>query len=188
MQSLPVARATGCVSVGRGRASVVTKDAEQLAALASVIEALTDRGIDYWLFGGWAVDFYAGKVTRPHDDVDLAVWLADHDHVAELLASGGWKHAPHPEEDGGTGYERGAVRLELTFLLRGDDGAVLIPLRAGRVPFSKEPFGDDVAELGGVRARVIPLDVLRSGKSHPRDDASDAAKDRADSETLSRVR
>jgi len=30
----------------------VTKDAEQLAALASVIEALTDRGIDYWLFGG----------------------------------------------------------------------------------------------------------------------------------------
>jgi hypothetical protein len=39
-----------------------------------------------------------------------------------------------------------------------------------------------------VRARVIPLDVLRSGKSHPRDDASDAAKDRADSETLSRVR
>ncbi len=165
----------------------MTKDAEQLAALASVIEALTDRGIDYWLFGGWAVDFYAGKVTRPHDDVDLAVWLKDHDHVAELLASGGWKHAPHPEEDGGTGYERGAVRLELTFLLRGD-GAVLIAFRAGRVTFSKEPFGDDVAELGGVRARVIPLDILRSGKSHPRDDASDAAKDRADSETLSRVR
>jgi hypothetical protein len=109
----------------------VTKDAEQLAALASVIEALTDRGIDYWLFGGWAVDFYAGKVTRLHDDVDLAVWLEDHDHVAELLASSGWKHAPHPEEDGGTGYEHGAVRLELTFLLRGDDGAILIPLRAG---------------------------------------------------------
>ena len=67
----------------------MTKDAEQLAALASVIEALTDRGIDYWLFGGWAVDFYAGKVTGPHDDVDLAVWLEDHDHVAELLDSFG---------------------------------------------------------------------------------------------------
>ena len=44
----------------------MTKDEEQLAALVSVIEALTDRGIDYWLFGGWAVDFYVGKVTRLH--------------------------------------------------------------------------------------------------------------------------
>src|SRR5215472_14582814 len=159
LQSLPVARATGWVSVGRGRASVVTKDAEQLAALASVIEALTDRGIDYWLFGGWAVDFYAGKVTRPHDDVDLAVWLEDHDHVAELLASGGWKHAPHPEEDGGTGYERGAVRLELTFLLRGDDGAVLIPLRAVRE-------GAHGLRRCGVLRRAVPCDLARRPAIH----------------------
>jgi hypothetical protein len=27
----------------------------------------------YWLFGGWAVDFHAGRVTRDHADIDLAV-------------------------------------------------------------------------------------------------------------------
>jgi len=39
-----------------------------------------------------------------------------------------------------------------------------------------------------VRARVIPLTLLRAGKSSPRDDLDDAAKDRADFEALSRLR
>ena len=93
---------------------------------------MRSRGIDYWLFGGWAVDFYAGEVTRPHDDVDIAVWLDDHTRIAELLEANGWRHAPEEDEDGGTGYQRNGVRLELTFLVRDDDGEVYIPLRSGR--------------------------------------------------------
>ena len=40
-------------------------------------------------------------------------------------------------------------------------------------------------ELLGVRARVLPLSPLKAGKSSPRDDPEDAAKDRADYEALS---
>src|SRR5215813_9682224 len=47
----------------------------QLSALAEVTESLQKAAIDYWLFGGWAVDFYVGSVTRLHDDVDLAIWF-----------------------------------------------------------------------------------------------------------------
>jgi hypothetical protein len=46
---------------------------QQLAALADVGERLGDGGFEYWLFGGWAVDFHLGTVTREHDDIDLAV-------------------------------------------------------------------------------------------------------------------
>ena len=46
----------------------------QLVALGRVHELLQREGIEYWLFGGWAVDFYVGSVTRPHDDIDIAVW------------------------------------------------------------------------------------------------------------------
>ena len=53
-------------------------EAEQLAALAGIHELLEEEEIDYWLFGGWAVDFRAGVVTRAHDDLDLAVWQKDH--------------------------------------------------------------------------------------------------------------
>src|SRR5919107_952320 len=55
----------------------------QLAALDRVGRLLDAAGIDYWLFGGWAVDFYAGSVTRTHDDVDIAIWLRDLQEIAE---------------------------------------------------------------------------------------------------------
>lgn len=49
----------------------------QLKAIADVNSVLDCARIDHWLFGGWAVDFYVGSVTRPHDDVDIAVWQSD---------------------------------------------------------------------------------------------------------------
>jgi aminoglycoside-2''-adenylyltransferase len=160
---------------------------EQLSALAQTHELFARSGIDYWLFGGWAVDFHAGSITRSHDDIDVAVWLDDHDRIARLLGAEGWRHAPEADEDGGTGYERDAVRLELTFLVRGDGGEVYTPLRAGRAPWSDEALGTDVAELSGVRARVVGLAALRRGKSRARDDPVEAAKDRADFATLSQL-
>jgi hypothetical protein len=149
-----------------------------------VSRQLDEAGIEYWLFGGWAVDFYAGSVTRPHDDVDIAVWLADVPRIAELLERDGWRHAPDEDEDGGTGYEHDAVRLELTYLVRERD-VVFTPVRDGRGTWSEEALGLDVGELQGVKSRLVGLEALRRGKSRPRDDPAEAAKDRADFESLS---
>jgi Aminoglycoside-2''-adenylyltransferase len=158
---------------------------QQLSALAQVSDRLEGAGIAYWLFGGWAVDFYAGSVTRAHEDLDLAVWLDDLPRIADLLQNDGWRHAPLDDEDGGTGYERGAVRLELTYLVRDDDGCIFTPLRNGRARWSREALASDVGELGGVRTRLIGLAALIRGKSSPRDDPEEAAKDRADFRRLS---
>jgi hypothetical protein len=147
---------------------------------------LVRHGIDYWLFGGWAVDFHAGSVTRPHDDLDIAVWLEDHNRIAALLATDRWKHAPEDGEDGYTGYKRGPVRLELAFLARGEKGHVYTPLREGRAGWPDRSFEGDTAELPGVRVRVISLGALKMDKSETRDDPLVAAKDRADLATLSR--
>ena len=48
----------------------------QLLSIAAIGDALESAGLDYWLFGGWAVDFHVGRVTRPHGDIDLAVSVA----------------------------------------------------------------------------------------------------------------
>jgi GNAT superfamily N-acetyltransferase len=135
---------------------------QQLHALDEVATLLERNGVDYWLFGGWAVDFYAGRVTRAHGDVDFVVWLEDEDRVAALLRANGWRHAPEPDEDGGTGYERGGVRVELTRLVGDEAGRVLIPLRAGPVVFSEAPLGSHARELLGVRARIVPQSLLSS--------------------------
>jgi lincosamide nucleotidyltransferase A/C/D/E len=162
-------------------------DAEQLETLRQIHERLEAQGIEYWVFGGWAVDLHVGSITRAHDDLDLAVWLQDHDRIAALLGADGWVHSPQPGEDGYTGYERDGVRLELAFLARNDDGHVYTPLRSGRAAWPDGAFADDVRELHGVRARVIALAALAADKSEAHDDPVVAAKDRADLATLSRV-
>ena len=130
---------------------VLPLDRRQLSAIAQTHELFTRSGIDYWLFGGWAVDFHAGSITRPHDDIDVAVWLDDHDRIARLLGAEGWKHARNQTRMVGRAMSETRVRLELTFLVPGDGGEVYIPLRAGRVLWSDEPLSTDFTELSGVR-------------------------------------
>ena len=161
--------------------------AHQLSALGRVGQRLSEAAIAYWLFGGWAVDFYAGTVTRAHDDLDAAVWLDDLPRIAAILEEDGWHHAPEDDEDGGTGYEQGPVRLELTYLVRGEDGRIFTPMRHGQAVWAEEALADDVRELNGVSARLIALAPLMRGKSSSRDDPEDAAKDRADFRVLSRL-
>jgi hypothetical protein len=60
----------------------------------------------------------------------------------ELLEQDGWRHAPLDDEDGGTGYERGAVRLQLTYLVRDARGGIFTPLRRGRGGWSEQPLAE----------------------------------------------
>ena len=146
------------------------KAEDQLGALSHLDELFGQHGIEYWLFGGWAVDFHAGKVTRPHDDLDLAVRSYDGERVRELLTAAGWRHTP---QEGYSVYDLDDVRLEVAFLDHGD--------------WPPNSFEQDVAEVAGVRARVVSLSSLKVDKAMVRDDENVAAKDRVDSVTLGRL-
>jgi Aminoglycoside-2''-adenylyltransferase len=158
----------------------------QLDALRDVVAAFGDAGIDYWLFGGWAVDFYAGAVTRDHDDVDLAIWLNDMPRIESVLSAAGWTDLRDPDVDGGKAFGREGVRLELTYLYRDDDGEIYTPLLDGtRGRWTREALGEDVATLDGVRVRIVALAPLTRMKARGRgDDPLDAAKDKADHDAL----
>ena len=117
--------------------------------------------------------------------MDLAVWLDEVPRIAAVLEGSGWRNAPDPEGEGGTGYERGGIRLELTYLVRRHDGVVVTPFRNTDAPWPAGAFGADERELRGVRARLVSLDALARGKSSPRDDPDDAGKDQADFDVLS---
>jgi Aminoglycoside-2''-adenylyltransferase len=157
----------------------------QLVALGELVEGFEREGIEYWLFGGWAVDAHAGSITRPHDDVDLGVWADDRERIAALLQHSGWRHAPEPDEDGGTGYERDGVRVELTFHVRDADGRTCIRLRAGTFPVAGGAFETDMLELAGFRCRVVERRALVAMKSARRGDPADQAKDAIDLAALS---
>ena len=145
-------------------------DEQQLATLSALHRLFAEHDIDYWLFGGWAVDLHAGAVTRAHDDLDIAVWSRDADRVREVLTAVRWTYAPH---EGHAEFELGGVQLEVAARDRGT--------------WPPRSLGEDVAEVNGVRARVVSLQSLRADKAELRDDPRVAAKDRVDSVTLARL-
>lgn len=156
----------------------------QLQTIGWLHTLLGRQGIDYWLFGGWAVDFHAGRVTRDHEDVDLAVWQSDFDVINGLLEAHGWARVLEPGEDGYAGYERTEVRVEFAFLARDEAGTVYTPLTDGRGNWPAGSFGDAVGEVNGVRARVVGLAALIEDKSGPRSTPAATVKDQADVATL----
>jgi hypothetical protein len=160
---------------------------DQLSAIRILSQALEDAGIEYWLFGGWAVDFWVGEVTRPHDDIDVAAWRKDYDSIRAALVAAGWEHTPTAEDVVGTRYRLGQHEVEFTFVEPDDSGAVVVPLPTGSVTWSSQPFGDARARLRGVTCRIIPLAVLAEGKSTAREGVTEAAKDHADLAALSRL-
>jgi hypothetical protein len=89
---------------------------DHLSAIARLDKAFKRARIDYWLFGGWAVDFHVGHVTREHGDIDIAVWQSDLAAVDGLLAADGWTHTAASDEDGYTTYEQAQVHLDVAFL------------------------------------------------------------------------
>ncbi len=159
----------------------------QIAALGDLAGRLDRSSIQYWLFGGWAVDFYAGRVTRVHDDIDLAIWLPDLARIRLLLEGASWRHAPDDDEDGGTAFESDSVRLELTYLSKDDSGRIFTPLAEGSAYWSPEAFGNTRRELSGVPVRTLEFAALRSSKATARPEPEDAAKDYADSHVLAEI-
>jgi len=60
--------------------------------------------IDYWRFGGWAVDFYVGFVTRPHDDLDVGELRGVRSRLIAALVQE--KSSPRRPSRGGEGSRR----------------------------------------------------------------------------------
>jgi hypothetical protein len=158
-----------------------------LAAIRRLNATFERDGIDYWVFGGWAVDFHAGRVTREHADIDIAIWDTDLDRVHGLLVADGWAHAPATEHDGYTAYTRDGLRLDLAFLARDEHDTVYTPAKSGRGEWPPDSFGSDIRELAGTRAHVVSISSLVADKSQRRDDLVTQTKDALDIAVLRSV-
>jgi Aminoglycoside-2''-adenylyltransferase len=166
----------------------IKKAERQLAAIGSLSHALDASGVDYWLFGGWAVDFWVGSITRDHDDIDVAAWRSDQDLINAALVGAGWRHTPADDEVVGTRYQLHDAQAEFTFVVSDAEGRVLIPFEQPLV-WAVVPFGSNRRELLGVRSRTIPFALLKAGKQQFAGGMGRVqdAKDRADLEALMRV-
>ena len=63
--------------------------------VARIAETMSSFRPPWALAGGWAVDAWLGRVTRDHLDVDIAVFVNDHQALLEHFA--GWQLIGHDE-------------------------------------------------------------------------------------------
>jgi hypothetical protein len=150
----------------------------------SVCCALDAAGLEHWLFGGWAVDLWVGRLTRPHEDIDVLVWRHDEARVHEALQGAGWVHTPTPEDLVGTNYARDGYELQLTFVVAGAEGGVVVPVPEQPIVLSSGPLTFARRSLNGVWVRVLTLEMMLAIKGTPRLDQVGGGKDRADLEAL----
>jgi hypothetical protein len=157
------------------------------AALASAADALDAAGLEHWFFGGWAVDLWAARETRAHEDIDVLVLRADEDRVHAALTAAGWAHTPHDDDLVGTDYERDGDDLQITFAETDDEGSVFVPVPGQPIVLSQGPLAHARRPLGPLHVRVLTLEKMLEIKSVPRPDDVGGGKDRADLDALRAV-
>jgi hypothetical protein len=131
----------------------------QAAVIVEWVRRFDAAGIEHWLFGGWAVDHHAGRVTSPHDDVDFVIWTRDHDTVIEMLGAAGF--APLRPS---LAFIRNGVEFEITLIDRAQDGAIVTP-GFEDWPWDAGTFGDDFRALNGYPVRVVSIAGLLAVKT-----------------------
>ncbi|MBE1442397.1 nucleotidyltransferase domain-containing protein [Paenibacillus sp. OAS669] len=95
----------------------------QLNILTEIQALCTKLNVRCWLRGGWAVDFLLGKITRPHEDIDLVVWARHRQRVERALKDAGYQCNPISSSQ--TDFRREEVDVQLCYLARGDDGRIV---------------------------------------------------------------
>jgi Aminoglycoside-2''-adenylyltransferase len=112
--------------------------------------------IQYWLRGGWAVDFYVGRITREHDDIDFFAWGIDAPGLARALEGAGFEPQHGNPPDAQRDFTKDGEDLQVALLARNDRGSIVV---AGG-PAAGAPWPDGVVtgpigRLGHVMCPIV---------------------------------
>ncbi|GAA4195231.1 nucleotidyltransferase domain-containing protein [Microbispora amethystogenes] len=130
--------------------------ARHLHAIDEVVGLAEEIGVQVWLRGGWAMDFYLGEITRDHGDIDWFAWVEDAPKLAAELVGRGYEPLPGPPPGQQLDFGRGDVELSFALLGRDEDGRVVV----GGGPWKGEPWPDGMLDappgrLGRLRCPII---------------------------------
>ncbi len=160
----------------------------QLGAIAEVLDVARGLDVAVWLRGGWAMDFFLGEITRPHQDVDWFVWSEELPQLKRALAGRGWadraEHPPGQQID----LERQGVELSFAPLARNSHGGVVV----GGGPWAGSAWPAGMIEhavnasLAGISCQIISpaaqieikrmMPVWVPGRPRRKKDADDIAR------------
>jgi hypothetical protein len=128
----------------------------QLRLIAKVVAVTAEYGIEVWLRGGWAMDFFLGEVTRDHRDIDWFAWSSDGASLDVRLGRRGYRRMPGPPPDQQLDMVKDGEDLSFNLLRKDDTGRAVV----GGGPWAGSPWPSNMLEthtgrIGDLRCPII---------------------------------
>jgi hypothetical protein len=137
------------------------RSARQLALIGEFCGLAQAEGVECWLRGGWALDFFLGRVTRPHGDIDVFLWAADAPAFAAVLREHGFDLLEGPPPEQQLDFVKASEEFHVGLVRREASGAVVV---AGGphegAPWPEGMLGDDVGRIGDVTCRIVSPEAM----------------------------
>jgi hypothetical protein len=142
-----------------------------LRLIAEIVEAMREAGALWWLYGGWAMDVHAGRVTRRHSDIEFFVRVEHAEAAKAALVARGFLAPPGLYPDECQPFLRHGVEAGMWFLERRSDAANAVPGRWANWRFPVGWFDGPPGRIGDVEAPVTSieglLDMKETFAAHP---------------------
>ncbi|GIP39041.1 hypothetical protein J31TS4_23210 [Paenibacillus sp. J31TS4] len=95
----------------------------QLNVLGQLTAVFSSIGGEFWLRGGWAIDFLLGEITRPHGDLDLVTWVQYRESLERALVEAEFEWMPVSDRQ--TDFRKGNVDIQFLYLTRSSEGNII---------------------------------------------------------------
>jgi Aminoglycoside-2''-adenylyltransferase len=133
----------------------------QFLLIRELVALLGEAHIRFWLRGGWALDFHAGRITRLHKDVDLVTWSRHRQRVRRLLEASGYLTVSFDEPQ--IFFEKDGTEVNFALIRRAASGGIVTP-QFEYWPWPKGAFSGPLRTLEGVTCRALTVEALLEEK------------------------
>ncbi|MBD2868900.1 nucleotidyl transferase AbiEii/AbiGii toxin family protein [Paenibacillus arenilitoris] len=128
----------------------------QLKVLGEISTICSLLRQNFWLRGGWAIDFLLGKVTRPHEDIDFVTWIQHREQLEQAFEEAGYERTPIKDQfrDRQSDFCKDNVEVTIGYITRANDGSLImngLPVWVWRA----DSLLPQSYMLNGISARVL---------------------------------
>jgi hypothetical protein len=95
----------------------------QLNVLQEIKDICCSLNINFWLRGGWAIDFLLGEITRQHSDIDLVSLTEQRHELEQSLLDAEFHLIPISEFQ--TDFLKEGVDISFVFVRKRNDGRII---------------------------------------------------------------
>lgn len=134
----------------------------QLRAIAELTALAQNLRVPLWLRGGWAVDFYVGRVTRTHRDIDWFAEAGTAEVLVRALLDQGFTDATTAPREQQVDLVGGDIDHGIAFITIDSDGEALVaggpaagePWPAGMLAGPESSLDEVTTRIVGPRAQI----------------------------------